>query len=99
MNKEILKDFMGNTVKVGDKIVVCDKTYSKTPFMRIGKVKKIKFEYFKNGNLSDVLVEYSELGRSDFTMDFLENHNYEQRDGFLREIRITSNGHLNILKI
>ena len=38
------KDFMGNPLLVGDTVVVADRTYSKTPYMIIGIIKKIKIE-------------------------------------------------------
>jgi hypothetical protein len=64
------KDFMGNPLLVGNTVVVTDRTYSKTPFLAIGVIKKIEIEKTKKGDLKSFRVYLWEYGSSEDTYKF-----------------------------
>jgi hypothetical protein len=64
------KDFMGNPLFVGDTVVIADRTYSKTPYMIIGVIKKIDIEKTQKGNLKSFRVYLWEYGSSEDTYKF-----------------------------
>ncbi len=64
------KDFMGNPLLVGDTVVVADRTYSKTPFMVTGVIKKIEIEKTQKGDLKSFRVYLWEYGSSEDTYKF-----------------------------
>ena len=64
------KDFMGNPLFVGDTVVIADRTYSKTPFMVIGVIKKIEIEKTQKGDLKSFCVYLYEYGSSEDTYKF-----------------------------
>ena len=105
MEKVIIKDIIGNYINVGDKVVISDSTYSKTPYLVLGTVTEIGDpKFFKNGNLDYVLIYINIIGRSCHYRSTLEMYNYEHtldhKSGFLKtRFRYSDKCYINILKI
>ena len=72
------KDFMGNPLLIGDTVVVADRTYSKTPFIRVGVIKKIDIEKSKKGDLKSFRVYLWEYSSSEDTYKF-SNGSYDKK--------------------
>lgn len=65
------KDFMGNPLLVGDTVVIADSTYSKTPTMVYGVIKKIETELKKKDKaLKSFTVYVFITGSSEDTTGF-----------------------------
>ena len=91
--KEFCKDFMGNELKVGDYVVVSDKTYSKTPYI---------YEYTKSGDWSCTNIDLKYIGESDEYPDVLEKNNFktEKKHSWKSsKYTISKKGYCNILKV
>lgn len=100
--KEFCKDFMGNELKVGDYIVVSDKTYSKTPYMIYGRITNIEYEYTKSGDWSCTNIDFKFIGESDEYPDVLEKNNFKTekiRSWKSSRYTISKKGYCNILKV
>ena len=102
MENLVIKDFMGNEINVGDKVVISDSTYSKTPYLVLGTVTEIDDpKFFKNGNLDYVIIRVDVIGRSCHYRSTLETYNYEiehtanLKTGF----RYSDKCYINILKV
>ncbi len=65
-----IKDFVGNELRVGDTVVVSDRTYSKAPYMVVGVIKKIETKTTKKGELSSFTLYIFESASSDETYGF-----------------------------
>jgi hypothetical protein len=69
--ENIPRDFMGNPILVGDTVVVCERTYSKTPYMVYGQVKKVETTTNKKGDaIKSFTVHIYPTGESDGTTGF-----------------------------
>ncbi len=100
MEELVIKDFMGNEINVGDKIVISDSTYSKTPYLVLGTVTGIGDpKFFKNGNLDYVLIYINIIGRSCHYRSTLEMDNYEHTLGLKTEFKYSNRCYINILKV
>lgn len=100
MEEVIVKDFMGNEINVGDKVVISDSTYSKTPYLVLGTVSKITEPvFFKNGNLDYVDICIDILGKSCHYRSGLEMNNYEHPTGYKTRFRYSDKCYINILKV
>ena len=65
-----VKDFVGNELHVGDTVAVAERTYSKTPYMVVGVIKKIETKTNKKGELSSFTLYLFESASSDETYGF-----------------------------
>ena len=100
MGELVIKDFMGNEINVGDKIVISDSTYSKTPYLVLGTVTEIDDpKLFKNGNLDYVIIRIDVIGRSCNYRSTLEMNNYEHQSGTKTVFRYSDKCYINILKV
>ena len=72
------KDFMGNPLLIGDTVAIADRTYSKTPFIRVGVIKKIDIEKSKKGDLKSFRVYLWEYSSSEDTYKF-SNGSYDKK--------------------
>lgn len=100
MENFVIKDFMGNEINVGDKVVISDSTYSKTPYLVLGIVSKIAEPvFFKNGNLDYVVIYIDMLGKSYHYRSELETNNYEHPLGYKTGFRYSDKCYINILKV
>jgi hypothetical protein len=100
-NKPTIKDFMGNELKVGDFIVITNKTYSKTPLLKYGKIKNIQNEYKDNGEWKESVIYFNILGVSDQYLSQLEDNNYTQEyDGTeIGKYYLNRSKYITILKV
>jgi hypothetical protein len=96
-----IKDFMGNILEIGDKIVVTDKTYSKTPLLKVGIITEIKHEKTQSGQWKETVIYFKVLGISDKYFCQLEYDNYKQDIDDEEEgvFYINKNKYVSILKI
>lgn len=79
--KNMPKDFMGNLLSVGDMVVISERTYSKTPYMVYGEVKKIDVETKKkDGLLKSFTVYIFPMGQSDGTDGFVSGNYMDDYD-------------------
>lgn len=100
MQNIVVKDFMGNEINVGDKVVISDSTYSKTPYLVLGTITEIaEPKFFKNGNLDCVTIFMDVIGRSCHYRSTLENDNYEHQLGTKTGFRYSDKCYINILKV
>lgn len=100
----IVKDFMGNELKEGDKVVISDRTYSKTDYLKYGIITKIDEPHlFKNGNLDYIDIHIERLGRSDAYREDLEARNYVHTPPTSNwdncRFRYSNKCYINILKV
>lgn len=96
----IVKDFMGNELKVGDKVVTAGATMSKTPYLIYGVITEIKDPiYFKNGNLDHVSIKIDVIGKSDDYRSCFENNNYQQTQGRKTGFNYSDKCYINIMKV
>ena len=65
-----VKDFVGNELHIGDTVVVADRTYSKTPYMTVGVIKKIETKANKKGELASFTLSLYMSASSDETYGF-----------------------------
>lgn len=104
--KEV-KDFLGNPLTVGDRIVVTDKTYSKTPYLITGKITDIKFITTANGkSWRETVIYFTPENTSDAYLKELEDKEYDHNtyrspNGNLGRMTFTigKRNYINILKI
>lgn len=73
-----VRDFMGNILKEGDKIVVTDRTYSKTPLLKVGIITEINHRKSSGGGWKETAIHFKVLGISDIYLCQLEEDNYKQ---------------------
>jgi len=100
MEELVIKDFMGNEINVGDKIVISDSTYSKTPYLVLGTVTEIDDpKFFKNGSPDYVIIHVDVIGRSCHYRSTLETYNYEHTSGLKTEFKYSNRCYINILKV
>ena len=100
MENFVIKDFMGNEINVGDKVVISDSTYSKTPYLVLGTVSKIADPvFFKNGKFDYVVIYIDMLGKSCHYRSGLEMNNYEHQLGYKTGFRYSDKCYINILKV
>ena len=100
METIIIKDFMGNEINVGDKVVISDSTYSKTPYLVLGTVTEItEPKFFKNGNLDYVTIHVDVIGCSNHYRPTLETHNYKHQSETKTGFRYSDKCYINILKV
>lgn len=102
-----VKDFLGNPLTIGDRIVVTDRTYSKTPYLITGRIVDIKFITTTNGkNWRETVIYLTPENTSDACLKELEdkgyNHNtYRSPSGNCGRMTFTigKRNYINILKI
>lgn len=97
----IVKDFMGRLLSDGDNVVISDCTYSKTPYLVYGKIRKIGDPvYFNNGSFNYVRIDIEIFGESDIYREALENTNYDNPAKGMETVFIYSNrSFVSILKV
>ena len=102
------KDLEGNILKVGDKVVFADQTYSRTPVLMVGNIVKFEHSYNKDNSWRDTLVyvrisTYSEtatvetLEKEDY--DHLKSANLRRRDEWVTTYLINKKTYVSILKV
>ena len=104
--KEELTDFIGNPINIGDNIVLALSTYSRTPYLVTGVVKKIDTIKAKNGSIKSFRLYYFPIGSSCDTYYFssgyykedIENLDPDDEENWT-SFDISKNSFLNILKI
>jgi hypothetical protein len=95
-----VRDFIGNVLKEDDKIVVTDRTYSKTPLLKVGIITEIKHEKTQSGQWKETVIYFKVLGISDKYFCQLEFDNYKQDiDEEEGVFYINKNKYVSILKI
>lgn len=101
--EKVIKDFMGNELKIGDNVVISDRTYSKTDYLIYGKITNISnVHFYKNGKFNSALIIIKEYGNSQHYLEELETHNYKHdpRWGFgERDFNYNNKSFINILKV
>jgi hypothetical protein len=100
--EKIIKDFMGNELKIGDNVVISDRTYSKTDYLIYGKITKIDICFYKNGKFNDALITIKEYGNSQHYLEELEMNNYKHGPRWVfeeREFDYNNKSFVNILKV
>lgn len=107
--KRETKDLEGNILKVGDKVVFADQTYSRTPILMVGNIVKFEHTYNKDDSWRDTLVyvrisTYSETA----TVETLEKEGYDHiksaniqnvKQGWVTTFLISKKTYVSILKI
>lgn len=104
--KEV-KDFLGNPLTIGDRIVVTDKTYSKTPYLITGRIADIKFITTANGkSWRETVIYFTPENTSDACLKELEDKEYDHNtyrspSGNCGRMTFTigKRNYINILKI
>ena len=101
--EKVIKDFMGNELKIGDNVVISDRTYSKTDYLIYGKITKISNVcFYKNGKFNSALITIKEYGNSKHYIEELEMYNYKHDPqwGFgERGFNYSNKAYVNILKV
>ena len=97
----VVKDFMGRLLNDGDNVVISDCTYSKTPYLVYGKIRKICDPvFFNNGSLNYIRIEIEVLGESDVYREALENTNYNNPgEGMETTFLYNNRSFVSILKV
>lgn len=98
---EETRDLLGNTLQVGDTIVVAEKTYSKTPFLIIGKIILIEPYFNKNGDWVSTDIRYAPSATSDVYLKQLrqEGYNHNLYKGSIKTFTLSRRNYMNIMKI
>lgn len=96
-----VRDLLGNILQVGDTIVVAEKTYSKTPFLIIGKIILIEPYFNKNGDWISTDIHYAPSVTSDVYLKQLEaeNFNHNLYKNSIKIFTISKKNYMNIMKI
>lgn len=96
-----VKDLLGNVLKVGDKIVVAERTYSKTPYLITGKITQIIPKFNTDGSWSFTEIHYEPTATSDVYLKQLEaeNFNHNLYKNGIKIFTIGKKNYINILKI
>lgn len=103
--EKVIKDFMGNELKIGDNVVISNRTYSKTDYLIYGKIINISnARFFNNGKFNDALITIKEFGNSQHYLEELEMHDYKHDTSWSfgsgeRGFNYSSKGYINILKV
>ena len=102
------KDLEGNILKVGDKVVFADQTYSRTPTLMVGNIVKFEHTYNKDDSWKDTKVyvritTYSETATVETLVledyDHLKSANLRRRDEWVTTYLINRRTYVSILKV
>ena len=98
---EETRDLLSNILQVGDTIVVTEKTYSKTPFLIIGKIISIEPYFNKNGDWISTDIHYAPSVTSDVYLKQLqqEGYNHNRYKGSIKTFTLSKRNYINIMKI
>ena len=106
-----VKDFVGNELHIGDTVVLADRTYSKTPYMAVGVIKKIETKANKKGELASFTLYLYLSASSDETYGFdsgLYSDKYgtewtadedPDNEDYWEEYSFSSKSFLNVIKL
>ena len=103
---KLVKDFLGNELHLGDTVAVADKTYSKTPYITVGIIRKIETNVNKKGELSGFTLVLHIIGSSVETYGFKSGlcsdvfgEDDPDDEEYWENYTFTSKSFLNVVKI